>query len=89
MKKMISTFKIVAATIGFGVVGFAGPASAAKPVVQGCVGQTFSQAGAHPLGQLIKQFAQSPDGQPGLGDGIQTLQAGQLPDEVAPNTCNG
>jgi hypothetical protein len=26
---------------------------------------------------------------PGLGDGIQAPQAGQVPDEVVPNTCNG
>ena len=42
------------------------------------------------VGQLISGFAQAPDtAHPGLGDGIQELQAGLVPDEVAVNTCNG
>ena len=28
-------------------------------------------------------------GHPGLGDGIQNLQAGLVPDSTVPNTCNG
>jgi hypothetical protein len=34
-------------------------------------------------------FAQDPNlPPPGLGDGIQALQAGQVPDDLVPNTCN-
>jgi hypothetical protein len=76
------------------VLGSGGVAGAGEPVVQACVGTTFSDA-AHALppgdvGQLIRGFAQAPDTEhPGLGDGIQQLQAGLVPDEVAVNTCNG
>jgi hypothetical protein len=75
----------------FASVLTAGAAQAAKPVAHACVGQTFSQAahGPGPLGQIIKEFAQDPETlHPGLGDGIQALQAGQVSDDVAANTCN-
>ncbi|HEX6579057.1 MAG TPA: hypothetical protein VF082_11885 [Jiangellaceae bacterium] len=76
------------------VLGSGGVAGASEPVVQACVGTTFSDAAqALPpgdVGQLIVGFAQAPDTEhPGLGDGIQLLQAGMVLDEVAPNTCNG
>jgi hypothetical protein len=76
------------------VLGSGGVAGAGEPVVQACVGTTFSEGaqGLPPgdLGQAIVGFAQAPDtAHPGLGDGIQVLQAGMLPDEVAVNTCNG
>ena len=73
----------------------AGVASAnhGAPVVQACVGTTFSTAAANlppgDLGAVVAGFAQAPDTfLPGLGDGIQEIQAGVVPDEVAPNTCN-
>jgi len=68
----------------------AAPASAATPVVHACVGTTFS-AGAQapgPLGQLVKSFAQDPTSTPGLGDGIQSLQQGDVGQDVVANTCN-
>jgi hypothetical protein len=71
------------------------PAGAARPVKQACVGVTFSTGarGSQPpsdtVGGTIRWFArdrvQSP---PGLGDGIQLLQAGLLSDDVEPNVCN-
>jgi len=69
-----------------------GAAFASQPVVPNCVGTTFSGA-AHALepgalGAVVTGFAQAPDGQPGLGDGILALQAGGVPDEIANNTCN-
>ena len=70
------------------VVAAASPAAAVKPVKQACVGQTFSSAEAHPLGHLISGFAQEVDSRPGIGDGIQGLQGGFIPDDLAPNTCN-
>ena len=65
-------------------------AGAATPVVPGCVGSTFSGlATAGPrLGQGVRGFAQDPTTKAGLGDGIQALQAGQVPDDVVLNTCN-
>ena len=49
-----------------------------------------ASAHAHgiPYGQLVVGFAQDPFSRPGLGDGIQLLQAGLVPDEVVPNNCN-
>jgi hypothetical protein len=82
---------IMGVTVIGSAVAMAAPASAAQPVVQACVGTTFS-AGAHattPFGPVIVGFAQDPTSRPGLGDGIQQLQAGQVPDEVAVNTCHG
>ena len=41
------------------------------------------------FGAGIRGFAQDPTlPPPGLGDGIQALQAGVVPDEVVLNTCN-
>lgn len=85
---------MVAAVVGGAfLMGSAAVAGASKPVVQACVGTTFSQ-GAHasheagePFGQtIIVPFAQDPAGN--LGGGIQALQMGDVPDEVAVNTCN-
>jgi hypothetical protein len=84
----------VAALVGAGyLVGSAALAGAEKPVVQACIGSTFSQ-GAHnlhaeglPFGRtIIVPFAQAEEGN--LGGGIQSLQAGLVPDGVAINTCN-
>jgi hypothetical protein len=86
---------VVATGVLAGVVlGSGGVAGAGEPVFQACVGTTFSDAAAAlppgDLGGTIVGFAQAPDtAHPGLGDGIQELQAGLVPDEVAPNTCNG
>jgi len=83
-----------AAIVAGSVVVSAGAAGAATPVSQGCVGSTVSglAAAAHgsgvPYGQLVVGFAQDPFSRPGLGDGVQLLQAGLVPDEIVPNTCN-
>ena len=87
---------VIGATMVAGsVVISAGAVGAATPAVRGCVGDTLSSAaaGAHssgiPLGLIIRDFAQDPNtAHPGLGDGIQSLQAGFVADEVVPNTCN-
>ncbi len=89
---------VVACLVAAGAVtGVAGEAGASQPVVQACVGATFSEAahalhevGAPPgsLGEIVSGFAQQPDGNPGLGDGIQAIQAGLLPYSVAVNACN-
>jgi hypothetical protein len=82
-----------AAIVTGAMLASAGVASASQPVLQACVGTTFSAAAANlppgDVGALIAAFAQAPDtAHPGLGDGIQELQAGLVPDDVAVNTCN-
>lgn len=72
-----------------------GVAGAAEPAIQGCYGDSISalanhSAGAFGAGTVI--FAQGEPIEvaplPGLGDGVQLLQAGQVPDPVVLNTCN-
>jgi hypothetical protein len=93
MKRWIIACLVTACAL----TGVATEASASEPVVQACVGTSLSGAaetlrdlGAPPgsLGDIVSGFAQQPDGNPGLGDGIQQLQAGLTPDSVAVNTCN-
>jgi hypothetical protein len=71
----------------------AGVAGAAAPANQACVGESLSalatsQPSPGAFGQGVRGFAQSPDARPGLGDGIQALQSGDVGDDVVPNTCN-
>jgi len=84
-------------TAGFAICGIwlmPSAASAGEPAVQACVGTSLSalatnQAVAGGFGQGVRGFAQAPGTRhPGLGDGIQNLQAGFIPDAVVPNTCN-
>jgi len=75
---------------------FAASAHAATPGVQGCLGSTFAPLASYSksadpglFGQGAASAAQSQaTGQPGLGAAIQLVQAGQVPDDVLPNTCN-
>ena len=83
------------AVLGAGVVLapmlLAGPAGAAEPVERACLGESFSALAGPEFGPGVVFFAQvggPADTGPGLGDGIQALQAGQVPDQVVPNTCN-
>ena len=70
----------------------AGVVDAGPPAQQGCYGASISalasdQPAPGAFGAAVVSFAQAP-GQPGLGDGVQQLQAGLVPDDVVPNTCN-
>jgi hypothetical protein len=70
-----------------------GAAGAAEPANQACIGESLSalattQPAPGAFGQGVRGFAQDPMTPPGLGDGIQALQAGVVPDAVVPNTCN-
>ena len=85
----------LAATAGVAIVSglFALPAHAAEPANQACLGASLSTLATQSpvpggFGHGVVEFAQAPDGQPGLGNGIQALQAGLVPDHVVPNTCN-
>jgi len=66
---------------------FALPADAAEPANQACVGKSLSALAGPGFGQGIVSFAQGGPF-PGLGGGMQLLQAGAIPDEVVPNICN-
>jgi hypothetical protein len=85
----------VAAGVVVGGIGLMTPAaSAGEPAVTGCYGESISLLASNQpvpgaFGQAVVSFAQAPDAQPGLGEGVQALQAGLVPDEVVPNTCNG
>jgi hypothetical protein len=86
---------VLAAGLAAGfVITSAGAAGAGQPATQACVGQSLSalattQPAPGAFGAGVVGFAQDPNlPPPGLGDGIQALQAGQVPDEVVPNTCN-
>ena len=70
-------------------VAHAAPATAAEPVVTGCVGASvsaFARTSPEPYGTVASSFAHAPDGQAGLGDSVQLLQAGVLP---FPGPCYG
>lgn len=84
-----------AAALAAGVtVGIGSPAGAGKPRTQACVGQSLSalasdQPAPGAFGAGVRGFAQDPMlPPPGLGDGIQALQAGLVPDGLVLNTCN-
>jgi hypothetical protein len=82
------------ATIAIAVTSMAGVVDAGRPAAQGCYGESISalagnQAFPGAFGAGVRGFAQQPDGKPGLGDGVQLLKAGLVPDDVVPNTCNG
>ena len=66
------------------------PASAANPAVKGCVGKSVSSFSSTIVrsGWLYRDFAQDPASRPGLGDAVQGLQAGAVPDAAFPNSCN-
>jgi hypothetical protein len=88
MKKSIIAGALAAAVTSVTV----GSASAAQPRVQACIGTT-SSANAQFLGgvgEVRSGFATDQDGfgGPGFGAEMQVLQAGLVPDFIAPNTCN-
>jgi hypothetical protein len=85
----------VAAGVSAGIVLASGSsAGAVEPVNQACVGESLSalatdQPFPGAFGAGVVGFAQDPTlPPPGLGDGIQALQAGLVDDGLVPNTCN-
>jgi hypothetical protein len=84
-KSILSVALISTAVITFG----AGNASAARPTTPGCVGESVSAnaKALHPYGGFISSVA--PRNAFGtLGDAVHAVQAGLVPDELYPNTCN-
>jgi hypothetical protein len=88
MKRLFIVFSIsILAALGLNT----GVAGASEPANQACVGESLStlaigSQGAFGAGVVF--FAQDPSTATGLGDNIQFFQAGVVPDEVVPNTCN-
>jgi hypothetical protein len=70
-----------------------GVAGAGEPAIQGCYGESISGLATNQpfpgaFGAGVVGFAQDPNSRPGLGDGVQLLQSGGVPDDVVMNTCN-
>ena len=91
MKRSSAMCVVTAVMVGL-VGGSASGAQAAEPANRACIGTSFSglATGQDPgvFGAKAVEFAQDPGSRPGLGDGIQLVQAGIVPDGVVPNTCN-
>ena len=68
-------------------VVLATPALAAQPNHRACLGEDIRSyaAGGSMFGSFVSGMAASGDG---IGTEIQAHLAGQLPDEVIPNSCN-
>ena len=72
------------------VIGGPVAARAARPAVRACVGHSLSAvaSASTQFGQFVSSTARDPTDHPGIGDAVQALQAGQVPDSAFPNTCN-
>ena len=87
MKRLLLVLSIsLLATMGLNTSA----AGAGEPVNQACVGESLSAlASTQPFpgvfGDVTSDFAQLPGPH---GDNIQAFQAGVVPDDVVPNTCN-
>ena len=67
-----------------------GIASAGQPANQACVGESLSVLASNQevpgtFGQTTRGFAQLPGPH---GANIQAFQAGEVDDDIVPNTCN-
>jgi hypothetical protein len=83
-------FVVFAAMAGVAVVAVgAGTAAAAQPTSPGCVGASVSAnaVALHPYGRFVSGIAPRNDFGT-VGDAVHAVQAGQIPDEVYPNSCN-
>jgi hypothetical protein len=86
MRKLVLGCTVLAAA----VLMAAAPASASRPAVQACIGKTVSanaQAFEPNYGAFISSVAPRNDFG-SLGDAVQAVKAGLVPDELYPNTCN-
>jgi hypothetical protein len=88
MKRLLVVLGVVSAGLAAG-----GAVQAAEPVSQACLGESFSSlASSGPgFGQGVKFFVNNPgpfNTHPGIGEGIEAIQAGLVPDFAVLNTCN-
>jgi hypothetical protein len=82
MRKVIGLVGVLGLSLAL-----AGPVLAAKPNNHACVGHDVSgyAEGGAAFGHFVSGIASTTQG---IGDEIQLHMAGQIPDEVLPNTCN-
>ena len=90
MNKALRRAAVATGVLAGVVLGSGTVAGASEPVNQACVGESLSAlATTQPFpgafGDATRFFAQLPGPH---GDNIQAFQAGLVPDEVVPNTCN-
>jgi hypothetical protein len=81
---------LVACASGVALLTFGmGTASAGQPAVQGCFGASVSaNAGLPgPYGQFVSGIAPR-NGLGSVGEAVQAVQAGLIPDQVYPNSCH-
>ena len=86
MKKLIAGCAAGAAVL----LGLAGSASAVKPAHHACIGESVSTNARNfpvPYGVFISSLAPRND-VGSLGDAVQAVQSGGVPDSAYPNTCN-
>jgi hypothetical protein len=93
--------KFVGSLVGGALLAaiLAGPASAAQPNHQACLGNDLSSYARYgsPSGGAVEfsagsgfgHFHQVLEGTGGVGNVIQAHMAGGVPDELLPNSCNG
>jgi hypothetical protein len=88
MRKILISCAVVAGVLTAGL----GTASAGEPAVQGCVGESVSANARlyHPYGTSFVDTMTPTNDFGSLGDAVQTLQAGFIPNGIGyDNTCNG
>ena len=83
---------ILSTALVFGAFAFGGTALAARPVSQACLGASVSSAAQNipDYGAVVSGAARASgaDNRVGIGDDVQFIQSGEVPDEIFPNTCN-
>jgi hypothetical protein len=95
------TRKLVGSLVGGALLAavLAGPAAAAEPNHQACLGidlSSYARYGSPDGGAVVfsagsgfGQFHQVLEGTGGVGNVVQAHMAGLVPDSVLPNSCNG
>ena len=89
--KRIRRLFLAGVFVGVIAVATVSPVLAAKPADRACVGETFSAVVEPGIGQLAATVAMEADfegDRPGLGQELQILQSGAVPDAIFANTCN-
>ena len=86
MKRFIVGCAVAASTLAVG----AGAAGAGVPAVKGCVGESVRVAtkALHPYGRNFVTGVTPRSDFGSFGAAVQIFQAGGIPDDLYPSTCN-